>query len=81
MRLSAGNDALGVGDGGCIRIGVGVAYDSDPGLVRETLLEVARGHAEVLAEPAPLVFFREFGENALAFELTAWIASVRVAKV
>lgn len=53
-------------------ITVGVAYGSDIGLVRETLLEVARGHHKVLKIPRPDVLFEDFGDSALIFKLRLW---------
>ncbi len=52
---------------------VGVAYGSDVSLVRRVLLEVAVADSRVLKKPAPDVFFQDFGDSALAFELAAWI--------
>jgi small-conductance mechanosensitive channel len=57
-----------------IRVGVGVAYGSDTSLVRETLERVASAHELVLTEPAPLVFFADFGESSLDFTLLCWIS-------
>ena len=60
--------------GGSVRIvvPVGVSYRSDPRVVRDTLLEVARSNEGVAAQPAPDVLFREFGDSALLFELRVW---------
>ncbi len=54
-------------------IPVGVAYGSDPEEVRATLLEACRGYDGVLAEPAPRVLFRGFGDSQLDFSLLVWI--------
>jgi small-conductance mechanosensitive channel len=51
---------------------VGVAYGTSPEKVADVLLGVARAHAEVVADPAPVVLFRGFGESALRFELRVW---------
>jgi small-conductance mechanosensitive channel len=56
-----------------IHVPVGVAYGSDVELVTRTLLEVAAATESVLREPAPMVWFREFGESSLNFELLVWI--------
>jgi len=56
-----------------VRIKVGVAYGSNIDLVRDTLLEVARKHPRVLGDPPPTVFFRDFGDSALDFELAVWL--------
>ncbi len=54
-------------------VSVGVAYGSDTALVRDTLIEVALGHPQVLREPAPIVLFENFGESTLDFDLAVWI--------
>ncbi len=56
-----------------LRISVGVAYGSDVEKVRAALLEAAKSHPEVLVRPQPLVWFQEFGESALNFDLLVWI--------
>jgi small-conductance mechanosensitive channel len=56
-----------------IHIPVGVAYQSEPEAVRSILLTVGRQHPEVVAEPAPQVFFKGFGDSALNFDLLVWI--------
>ena len=38
--------------------------------------EIAKQHPEVLANPEPSAFFLGFGENALNFELRAWVADI-----
>jgi small-conductance mechanosensitive channel len=55
-----------------VEITVGVAYASDPRAVLALLLKVARGHADVLAAPAPSALFMGFGESSLNFELRIW---------
>lgn len=51
---------------------IGVGYDSNPEKVRELLLQVARQHPQALADPAPGVIFREFGDSSLNFDLYVW---------
>lgn len=58
------------------RIPVGVAYGSDPNEVEAALLEAAAGSESVLPEPPPVVWFREFGESALKFELLCWTSKL-----
>ncbi len=53
-------------------ISVGVAYGSDIELVRQTLLEIALNHREVLKHPRPEVLFTDFGASALMFKLRFW---------
>jgi small-conductance mechanosensitive channel len=55
-----------------VEIPVGVAYGSEPQKVIELLLDVAKSHAEILAEPAPQVLFTGFGDSSLQFELRFW---------
>jgi len=50
-------------------IEVGVAYKSDPKLVKSILLEIGQSHAEVLDNPSPFVLFKDFGDSALIFQL------------
>jgi len=52
---------------------VGVAYGTDPKLVKELLERPAIQHPDVLTSPAPAVFFKEFGDSALNFELQFWV--------
>ncbi|MGJ5676214.1 MAG: mechanosensitive ion channel family protein [Nostochopsis sp.] len=56
-----------------IHLPVGVAYGSDVNLVKTALIEAATHHSEVLKLPQPQVFFLEFGESSLNFELLVWI--------
>lgn len=56
-----------------VTVMVGVGYGSDVAVVREALLAIAAAHPEVLKDPPPTVFFTDFGESALQFELAVWI--------
>jgi len=60
-----------------VHLPVGVAYGSDPAGVRRALLEAARGHPEVEADPRPQVQFVRFGESSLDFELLVWTRDPR----
>jgi small-conductance mechanosensitive channel len=55
-----------------ISLPVGVSYGSDPEKILEILRGVARGHPQVLSNPAPQPLFMSFGESALLFELRVW---------
>ena len=57
-----------------VHIPVGVAYGSDVPLVVKSLLDVAHNHPDVLKDPRPDVWFGEFADSSLNFELLAWIA-------
>ncbi|HHK74845.1 MAG TPA: mechanosensitive ion channel family protein, partial [Rhizobiales bacterium] len=61
---------------GRIIIPIGVSYDADPDEVQKILLKCARGLEIVEANPEPYVLFRDFGDNALIFELRAYIKDV-----
>jgi potassium efflux system protein len=50
-------------------IKLGVAYGSDTRLVRRILLDVAGRNPRVAKDPPPQVWFNEFGDSALNFEL------------
>jgi potassium-dependent mechanosensitive channel len=52
---------------------IGVAYGTDPKLVKELLERPAIQHPDVLTSPAPAVFFKEFGDSALNFEIQFWV--------
>ncbi len=55
-----------------VKINVGVAYGTDPDMVRQLLLEVAQQHPMVLKEPEPVALFTAFGASSLDFQLLAW---------
>ena len=44
---------------------VGISYDADPRVARDTLLSILGSDPRVLKEPAPNVVFREFGASSL----------------
>lgn len=52
---------------------VGVAYGSDVKLVRALLEQAATEKSEILRDPAFVVFFDDFGDSALIFELNVWV--------
>jgi small-conductance mechanosensitive channel len=51
---------------------VGVAYGSPTEQVRDLMLQAAHEHSEIRKEPAPIVLYEEFGDNALNFRLLFW---------
>lgn len=53
-------------------IPIGVSYGSNPDEVEKALLAAAADVDEVLEEPPARVWFREFGDSSLNFELLAW---------
>lgn len=59
-------------------VAVGVAYGSSVKRVIELLKAVVTTHEKVLPSPAPIVLFRDFADNALAFEVHFWIHMQRM---
>jgi small-conductance mechanosensitive channel len=57
-----------------LRLPVGVAYGSDVNKVTSILKEVAAEDRHVIESPAPEVWFMEFGDSSLNFELLCWIS-------
>ncbi|NEP62954.1 MAG: mechanosensitive ion channel [Symploca sp. SIO2G7] len=55
-----------------LRIPVGVAYGSDTEEVKTALLEAANAHPDVLLIPEPQVWFQEFADSSLNFDLLVW---------
>jgi small-conductance mechanosensitive channel len=56
-------------------LNVGVAYDSDLGLVQKTLLEVASRNPLCLDEPAPLLISQGFGDSSIDYMMAVWAKS------
>ena len=56
-----------------LELPVGVAYGTDPKLVKDLMERPAVQHPDVLTSPEPAVFFKEFGDSALNFELQFWV--------
>jgi potassium efflux system protein len=61
-----------------VSVAVGVAYGSDVPLVKETLLALAAMHEQVLKDPLPEVFFRNFADSSLEFALAVWLPHPQV---
>ena len=55
-----------------ISLKIGVSYKEDPDVIRDTLMEVARGNEGVLKYPHPQVLFVEYGDSSLDFLLRVW---------
>lgn len=61
---------------GRVIVAVGVSYDSDPEQVRQILLDCAAAHPDVLGRPEPRVFFQDFGDSALHFDIRFYIREI-----
>jgi small-conductance mechanosensitive channel len=59
---------------------LGVAYGSPTRKVSELLQQAAEENVSVLRHPPPFVWFVEFGDNALNFELYFWVEVRNVAE-
>ncbi len=55
---------------------VGVAYGSPVRKVAELIKRAVTENTEVLPNPAPLVLFEDFGDNALVFDAYLWVHAV-----
>lgn len=58
-----------------IRQTIGVAYGTDLEKAKRVLLEVMKGHPEVLKDPAPGVWFTAFNNFSLDLFMSCWVAS------
>jgi potassium-dependent mechanosensitive channel len=61
---------------GRVKIPIGVGYNSDPEQVQDILLEIVSAHPDVLKDPAPRVYFLDFGDSALLFEVRIHLKEV-----
>ncbi len=61
---------------GRVIVGIGVSYDCDPEQVRDILLACASEHERIVSFPAPVVLLQDFGNDALIFELRAYMANI-----
>jgi small-conductance mechanosensitive channel len=57
-----------------IRIPISVAYGSNIKKVRLALLEAVKSHPDIMLTPRPQVWFQEFGDSSLNFEVLGWIS-------
>jgi small-conductance mechanosensitive channel len=58
-------------------VSVGVAYGSDTRRVAQLLAEEADRHGLVQKAPAAQVIFKDFGDNAMIFELRYWVDVIK----
>ncbi len=56
-----------------LRIPIGVAYGSNMKKVRRALLEAVKSHPDVLLTPRPQIWFKEFADSSLNFQVCVWI--------
>jgi len=61
---------------GRIVVQVGVSYDTDPQVVYDILLDVAKSSDKVLNFPEPFVAFDDFGASSLDFSLRCYVPDI-----
>ena len=61
---------------GRVKVPVGVAYDSDPVLVKEILMDIVSSNANILKSPGPVVFLLGFGADSIDFEIRGILRDV-----
>ena len=54
---------------------IGIGYDDDITLAQETMAALAEKDPRVLADPAPMTYVGELGDNAVAVTLRYWTAT------
>lgn len=60
-----------------VRVRVGVAYHADLDHARRVMLEACLSHPKVLKDPAPAVYFTDFGDSSLNLLAICWVADYR----
>lgn len=51
---------------------LGISYDSNIGVAKETLLKIVNEHENVMKEPAPVVFVNELADSSVDLSLRFW---------
>ncbi len=57
----------------CIKAPVHIGHQDDPDLAMRVMLDIARAHPRVLADPAPSSLLTAFSKNGIELELQFWI--------
>ncbi|VEN75242.1 conserved membrane hypothetical protein [Candidatus Desulfarcum epimagneticum] len=60
-----------------IRVDVGISYDSDIAMAKEIVLNAATSAEGVMADPAPRVFAKGFGDSSIDIQAIVWIDDAR----
>ena len=60
-----------------VRINIGVAYDADIAKAKALIIQAASSADWILAEPAPKVVVRNFGESSVDLQARVWIQNAR----
>ncbi|MGV6872065.1 DUF3772 domain-containing protein [Pseudochelatococcus sp. B33] len=62
---------------GRITISIGVAYDADENEVRRLMVDCAKEHPSVLAQPEPTAYLMEFADNKMRFDMLCFIGNIQ----
>jgi MscS family membrane protein len=60
-----------------VTLEIGVAYGSDINMVKGILKEILADNAAVLDDPAPGIYFKNYGSSALNISISFWISDFR----
>jgi small-conductance mechanosensitive channel len=60
-----------------VRVNIGIAYDADMVEAKALIIQAAQSADWILAEPAPKVVVRDFGESSVGLQLRVWIKDAR----
>ena len=60
-----------------MRVPIGVTYEVDPHIVQQVLIEAARRHPDVLADPPPLAPVVDYGASSVDFVVLAWVEDAK----
>ncbi len=59
-----------------VTIDIGVSYRSDMQLVQKLILEAVQENKKISSQKLPAVHMKDFGDNAVIFEMVYWVADV-----
>ena len=68
----------GGGSRHAMRFEIGIDYDVPPNRAKDALVRATASAAGVLAEPAPVIFLKNFGDSAITYEVRYWINDHRL---
>ena len=60
-----------------VRINIGIAYDADVAKAKALIIQATNSADWILAEPAPKVVVRNFGESSVDLQARVWIKEAR----
>ncbi len=60
-----------------VKLTFGVAYGSDPDMVKRIILDIANKSEFVMDDPAPSIYFTEFADSSINFLLIFWVHTFR----